>query len=129
MRNRPDQDLPDGLRVLVAGGHKVEKDSVLTFCRELGKALIRSKTNGTKVVVMTGGRGDERAADREVVLGAREALDEASEERLVRRVVTFPRPTGPPSRRHSSGRTCKTPGHPAGPTVHDGDHSRCRGNG
>ena len=92
MRDRPGQGLPDGLRVLVAGGHKVGRDSVLTFCRELGKALIGCKTNGTQVVVMTGGRGDDRAADREVVEGAREAL---GDENLVERVSHFPPPDAP----------------------------------
>lgn len=78
--------------MLVAGGHDVKQDPVLDFCWELGKALIESETAGTRVVVMTGGRGDQRAADRQVMLGARGALDTAPEEQLARRVVTFPRP-------------------------------------
>jgi hypothetical protein len=94
VRDRREHDLPDGLRVLVAGGHAVERQAVLRFCRELGKALmlIERATEGTPVVVMTGGRGEQGAADRELVLGAREALGAAREDELPRRVVTFPSP-------------------------------------
>jgi hypothetical protein len=95
VRDRPKQDLPDGLRVLVAGGHEVKNQIVLDFCKELGKALIDYKTKGTRVVVMTGGREEPNAADQAVVRGAQEALNKAPEEKLSRRVVTFPRPDGP----------------------------------
>jgi predicted Rossmann-fold nucleotide-binding protein len=72
----------------------VKEQAVLSFCKELGKALmsIDRTVEDSPVVVMTGGRGDDSAADKQVVCGAREALGAASEKVLARRVVTFPPP-------------------------------------
>ena len=84
--------LPGGVRVLVAGGHRITEDRVLDFSTEFGGALVRSKEAGTTpVVLMTGGRGDRAAADRAVVGGARRALTEAGLDPLTR-IVTFRSP-------------------------------------
>ncbi|MGY1670314.1 SLOG cluster 4 domain-containing protein [Geodermatophilus sp. SYSU D00710] len=85
-------DLPDGVRVLVAGGHDVTDDRVLHFATELGRALMRTTAaKNTPVVLVTGGRTGSRAADAAVVRGAREALTEDGGD-LPRSVVTFRSP-------------------------------------
>jgi predicted Rossmann-fold nucleotide-binding protein len=82
------ESLPDGSRVLVAGGHDISEDPVRDFCTELGRALISRAPAETPVVLITGGRDDERAADRAVVEGARAALAENRGD-IRTRVVTF----------------------------------------
>ncbi len=84
--------LPDGVRILVAGGRKVSEESVRDFGTALGRALMRATVaERTPVVLITGGRDGEAAADRAVVRGAREALAEDGG-RVPDRVVTFRSP-------------------------------------
>ncbi len=93
--------LPRGIRVLVSGAVDVYKAQskkpaaagkkgarVLEFCECLGRALA-SAGGDVPPVIITGGRGLPRSADRAVVHGAREVLkpDEVAD-----RIVTFPAP-------------------------------------
>lgn len=98
-----DRRVPRGVRVLVAGAVDVERTQygdprrqkgaraqrkgarVLDFCEALGQALAATSVEmGT--VILTGGRGHSRSADRVLIRGARSVLDSAT---LEKHVVTY----------------------------------------